>query len=404
MAAQGAIGTTGFAQRIGSVEDFLVRHFVGSNDHSKIIASHIMNHMPSITLEQALYHRPDRQSPVLAARSPGFDDAWLPEAERMALGFGDRTHGLTCPLTVFALPMGPKHVAMVRVMDENAGFPVGLRFHFLVVERKIYELGIRDPFHLAEKIEPDWAVKGTLPTLMLAQETFSYRTIEQVQGVLKRIKANALKEGEDPEAADFQRTVENSESPALLGGAQILVDGGRLAFERQQGDLRMVAGLWLLLPEATRCRLWPTSFAFSNDLEFDVVVLPHLDGTPLEGYTTEDQAADYPEGAYELALQRAVEHGDQRDLDAVFARRDSRQTLKLAIGILILVSALVLLTRWLDIGGGPPSPPSAVPLSPQQQQAAAAVGIVAAGEPWTALGMIAHGKAVWKGDAKDGKK
>jgi hypothetical protein len=288
------------------------------------------------------------------------------------------------------------------VMDENVGFPVGLRFHFLVVERKIYELGIRDPFHLAEMIEPTWDATGTLPTLMLAQETFSWRTIEQVRGVLKRIKAHALKEGEDPEATDFERTVENSESPALLGGAQILVDGGRLVFERQAGDLRMVAGLWLLLPESTRCRLWPTSFAFSSDLEFDVLVLPNLDRPPLEGYMSEDQAADYPEGAYELAVQRAVEHGDQRDLDAVFSKRDARQTLRLAIGILILVSALVLLTRWFDIGGGSPRP---APLSPaQQQQAAAAAGIVAAGEPWTALGMIVHGKAIWKGEADNGKK
>lgn len=357
--------------------------------------------MPSIALEQALYLRPDRQTPTLVARSPGFDDAWLGEAERMALGFGDRTHGLSCPLTVFALPIGPKHVAVVRVVDANAGFPIGLRFHFLVVERKIYELGIRDPFHLSEKIEPAWDAKDPMPTLMLAQETFSWRTIEQVQGVLKRIKAAALKEGEDPEAPDFERTVENSESPALLGGAQILVDGGRLAFERQQGDLRMVAGLWLLLPESTRCRLWPTSFAFSGDLEFDVLVLPQFEGAVLEGYTTEEQAADYPQGAYELALQRAAEQGNQRDLDAVFSKRDGRQTLKLAIGVLLVVSALVLFTRWLDFGG--PHTPTPQPLTVPQQQTAAAAGIIAVGEPWTAVGMIVHGKTIWKGEeAKHG--
>ena len=59
----------------------------------------------------------------------------------------------------------------------------------------------------------------------------------------------------------------------LLGGAQILIDGGRLVFERPQGDLAMVSALWLLLPEATRTRLWPTSFAFSRELEFDSEVL-----------------------------------------------------------------------------------------------------------------------------------
>lgn len=360
--------------------------------------------MPSIALEQALYYRPDRQGPALLARSSGFADAWLAEAERMIVGFGARTGGLACPLCVFALPMGPAHVTVVRVKDENAGFPVGLRFHFLVVERKVYEAGIRDPFHLAERAEPDWDGQGTLPTLTLAPEAFSKRTIGQLQAVLRRIKAAALKEGEDPEAADFSRTIENSESPALLGGAQVLVDGGRLIFEREHGDLRMVAGLWLLLPEATRCRLWPTSFAFSSDLDFDVLVLPHLDGPPPEGYSTEEQAADYPEGAYELALQRAVEHGDQADLDAVFSRRNSGQTLKLAIGILILVSVLVLLSRWLEIGGPAQRKPPEPPLTAREQQAVAAAGIVAAGEPWTALGMIVHGKTIWKGEAKHGEK
>ncbi|HZZ80324.1 MAG TPA: hypothetical protein VFE62_17565 [Gemmataceae bacterium] len=355
--------------------------------------------MPSILIEQALYHRPDRQSPTLVARSSGFDDAWLAESERIILSFGDRTHGLRCPLTVFALPLGKKHVAVVRVVDVNPDFPTGLRFHFAVVERKIYEQGIRDPFHLAEKIEPAWDASGTMPTLMLAQETFNWRTLAAVQSVLKRVKTSALKKGENPESPDFERTVENSESPMLLGSAQILVDGGRLAFERQQGDLRMVSGLWMLLPEATRSRLWPTSFAFSTDLDFDVVVLPQFEGADVEGYTTEQQAIDYPEGAYELALQRAAEHGDQGELDAVFSRRDSKQTIKLAIGILIVLSVVVLMSRWLDMGGTPRPA-----LTQHQQQAAAAAGIVAVAEPWTAVGMIVHGKAVWKGEDKNGKK
>jgi hypothetical protein len=311
---------------------------------------------------------------------------------------------MACPLTVFALPITNKHVAVVRVMDEKPeAFASGLRlmglhFHFLVVERKAYETWIRDPFMLAEKFPPAWDAKDSLPALELPEGAFKARTVEQVQGVLKRIKAAALREGEDPEAPDFQRTVENSESPALLGGAQILVDGGRLVFERPEGDLRMVSGLWLLLPEMTRCRLWPTSFAFSQELEFDVLVAPRLDDLVLESYTTEDQASGYPDGTYELALQHAAESGSQKDLDTVFARRDSRQTIRLALLLLILVSAIVLLSRWLDFGT--PDPP---PLTVHQQQAAAATGIVAVGDPWSALGMIVHGKEVWKGEA-DGKK
>jgi hypothetical protein len=112
--------------------------------------------MPPITLEQALFHRPDREAPRLVARSPGFDDDWLPDAERLVLGFGPRRGGRHCPLAVFAKPISKKHVAVVRVIDENPGFPIGLRFHLLVVERKAYEAWIRDPFLLAHKFEPAW--------------------------------------------------------------------------------------------------------------------------------------------------------------------------------------------------------------------------------------------------------
>jgi hypothetical protein len=296
---------------------------------------------------------------------------------------------MRCPLSVFGQPLTDSQVAIVRVKDDGPeAYPTGLRFHFLVVETKIYEAWIRDPFLLAAKIEPTWDATD-LPMLALATEAFSPRTVAEVQGVLKRIKAAALKEGDNPESPDFERTMANSESPALLGGTQILVDGGRLIFERPGGDLAMAAGLWLLLPEATRVRLWPTSFAFARDLEFDLLVVPFLDDAIADGYTTEEQAADYPAGAYELALQRAAEAGDQKDLDEVFRRRDGRQTLKLALIILALVSLVVLASRLLDFGAAPG-------LTTQQQKVAAGAGVVAVGDPWTALGMLIHGNAVWK--------
>jgi hypothetical protein len=354
-----------------------------------------------ITFEQALFHRPDHETPRLTARSAGFGPEWQSEAEHIILGFGDRPAGMSCPPTVFALPISKHHVAVVRVLDEKpetlaSGLRLmGLFFHFLVVERKAYETWILDPFMLAEKVAPAWDAKDELPAISMPEGSFAPRTLEQIQGVLKRIKAAALREGEDPEAPDFERTIENSESPALLGGAQVLVDGGRLVFERPQGDLRMVSGLWLLLPEMTRCRIWPTSFAFSQDLEFDVLVLPRLDNAVLENYTTEDQAADYPEGTYEVALQLAAETGTQKDLDVVFSRRDSRHTLRLALVLLAVVSAIVLLLRF-DFG---PSPPT----EKEKQQAAAAAGIISVGEPWTAFGMLLHGKTIW-GEKADGKK
>jgi len=316
--------------------------------------------MASISFEQALFHRPDRQNPQLLAKSPGFDTAMVNEAESLIFGFGDRPGETACPLTVFAKRLTKKLVAIVRVIDHpRDSFPMALRFHFLVVSRKDYDAWIRDPFLLSAKLEPTWDAAEALPTLSLATESFSPRSIALVQSVLKRVKASALREGEDPEAPDFERTPENSESPALLGAAQILVDGGRVIFERPHGDLALASGLWLLLPEGTRSRLWPCSFAFSQDLAFDLLIVPRLDDVMLESYTTEEQAADYPEGTYEFALQKAAEAGDQRELDIVFARRDSFQTVRLMFIILLIVSSIVLFSKWLE-SESPPNPPAKV--------------------------------------------
>lgn len=344
--------------------------------------------MPRITLEQALFVRPDGAAARLVKRSPGFLESWLAEAEALAHGFGEKpSSAFRCPpLMVFAKPIRNSHVAVVRVRDDHGGASPGLRFHFLIVDRNNYESWIRDPFILAAKVEPTWDT-AELPAIAIATETFVPRTVAEVQRVLKRIKAAALKEGDDPESPDFERTIENSESPVLLGGAQILVDGGRLVFERSQGDLAMVSGLWLLLPEATRTRLWPTSFAFSPALEFDVLVLPHIKETVLESYTTEEQAADYPQGTYELALQRAVESGDQREMDAVFSRRDGWQTVKLAVALLALLSLLVLASRWLETDK--PVTPTNNPVPVALQPAVGAAGIVGVGELWPSVSMVA---------------
>jgi hypothetical protein len=354
--------------------------------------------MPQITFEQALFLRPDHQSPRLLAQSPRFESTWITEVEAIIHGFGERpAETMRCPLdTVFGMPLTDKHIAVVRVRDDfdgsiNArlrpgerGFdPTGLRFHFVVVEKSHYEAWIRDPFILAAKIEPTWDAPE-LPMLALPTEGFSPRAVTQIQEVLKRVKKTALKVGDNPDAPDFERTAANSESPVLLGGTQILVDGGRLIFERPKGDLALASGLWLLLPEGTRAYLWPTSFAFSRELEFDVLMVPHVNDELRDGYSTEDQAADYPQGAYELALQVAAEAGDQKELDAVFSRRDSRRTIRLALITLAVVCILVLISRLMRYE------------PPDVNKPAAAAGIVAVGEPWTALGLLTFGDMLWK--------
>lgn len=343
--------------------------------------------MPEIVLEQALFRRDHEKAPVLEARSSGFADDWLPEADRLMEGFGARTGGVNCPLALFAQPFHDRYVAIVRAADQEAdasGWPA-MAFHFLIVERLQYVRYLGDPFAVAERSPVAWGQRGDLPVLSWPEESLPARTLGQVQAVLKRIKAGALPEDFDP-TVEMERTVENSESPALLGGTQVLVDGGKLIFIRKGPDQSLVQGLWTLLPNSLRGRIWPASFAFSNDLHFDVVVTPRFGEEDWEGYTTEEQACDYPAGSYELALQHAAEGGTQADLESVFARRTGSETLRLAWKILLFMIVLVIGSQ-LFVG----KPPQHFT---RQRQIMISSGIVAAaaGDPWSALSMYQAGK------------
>lgn len=344
--------------------------------------------MPDFPIEQAIFRREHEQPPRPVAQSAGFTRDWLVDAERLILGFGERTGGFACPSALFAYPLNDDNIAVVQVADQQAGpdgWPV-LGFRFLVIALQHWNDFLGDPFIVSARLPADWAASGDLPTLTWPQEPLPRRTLADVQAVLQRVKAHALREDEDPETV--QRTVENSESPALLGGAQVLVDGGELVFVRPRPDNDLVQGLWTLLPHSLRPEIFPATFAFSNTLGFDVVVVPRLGEEDWEGYTTEDQAADYPAGSYELALQVAAETGDQADLDRVFARRTSKETLRLAVHILVFVSIVVIAGKLFM-----PTPPV---LFTPERQAAVSAGIVgaAAGDPWSSLVLYQAGKSL----------
>jgi hypothetical protein len=348
--------------------------------------------MPDIIIEQVLFHRQAGAAPQMRARSPGLLDEWLPELAQLLTDFGERPPGTACPAAVFAQPLGRQHVAVVQVADQP-GTPPALGFHVLVLPRKAYA---GDPFALAERFPPPWqGPSADLPALTFPAEPLPRRTVEQVRAVLKRVKAGALPEGEDPEQATL--TVENAESPALLGGVQVLVDGGKLVFERPGPDPELMRGLWLLLPTTTRRELWPATFAFGNALAFDALVVPRRAGEDFAGYTNEDQAAEYPPGRYELSLQTAAEDGDQQTLDELFGRRSSNETLWLALWMVLFLSVVVLLSRWLMPQPSPtpetPQTPAEVQLSPEQRERAAnAAAAVVSRDPWATVAWLRVGE------------
>jgi hypothetical protein len=277
--------------------------------------------MPDVLVEQALYGAFDGGGYRFVAQSPGFREEWVSEAERLCSGFGERPAGIACPSAVFAQPLGRRHVAIVQAADQgvdDAGRPGALGFHLLILTRSDYQAFGGDPFQLADRQSPPWHSRGELPTLSWAAESLPPRTVEQTRRVLKR-----------------------SDGPNLLGASQVLVDGGRVVFGRRQPDPALLRDLWQLLPTRTRGQIWPATFAFGNALRFHALAVPKAEGEEFPHYHTEDQAGDYPEGRYELALQMAAEAGDQRELDRLFNRRSQADTLRLAV--MILAAAIVLL-------------------------------------------------------------
>lgn len=280
-------------------------------------------------IAQALVLRRDADDPQLLARSPGFLDSWRHDAERLCIDFGECPLGVTCPFALFARPFGYRRVAVVQIADQETG---GLAFRILVLSRKLYGDLEGDLFWISDELPPQWGARGDLPTLEWTAGPPPRRTVADVRRVLNVV-------------ADRTQT--------LLGGVQVLVDGGRLVFQRQAPDDAIVRELWTLLPAATRAELWPTTFAFGNKHRFHVAVLPDATGPDLEYYVREEHAGDHPEGRYELALQTAAERGDQDDIDELFARRSRGQTLRLA---LVLLAAFILIPLLLSVPMRPAAP------------------------------------------------
>jgi hypothetical protein len=245
-----------------------------------------------LTIHQCLLNR-DAGETRIVAKSTGFPFAHEELALRTAATFGP------VPAAVFTLPFGTSHVAVAQASDGTT--------RFLVLDRALYE-ALGDPFAIVDRFPPNWNARGELEALEWPPEPLPPRTVTEVQNTLK-----------------------HGDSPLLLGMTQALIDGSRVLLVRPEPDPELLRGLWQLLPGRTRCDLWPATFANSVELGFHVAIVREAPAVWPVGYLTEEQARDYPEGRYELALQVAAEDGDQAALDKLFARRSSRDTLRLAI-------------------------------------------------------------------------
>lgn len=263
---------------------------------------------PDLRIQQAIVLT-DTRGVRVVAQTADFD---APEAERVAVLFGARPDGVACPGAVFGCPFGKAHVAVVRVEDRPGG---ALGFRFLVLARELYR-HLGDPFAIADRYPSNWDAAGTLDDLAWPKEVLPERTLEQLDAVLK-----------------------GGDGPLLLGSVQALVDGNRVLLTRDE-PAQFIRDVWQLLPDRTRCDLWPATFAFSDELGFHAAVGPTLP-TPRHGVQVlvEDAIRDYPESSYEHGLQYAIESGDRGAVRRLLARRTADDTIR--IGLYILGFALV---------------------------------------------------------------
>lgn len=282
-----------------------------------------MASLPPLELAQAIV---DRLGPeiVIRSRSSNCREAWDREFERIALGFGDRTANVACPEALLALPFAADQVAIVHVRDHDGS---SLRFHFRLMHEQLYR-HLGDPFAIAQRFPPQWDTKTPLEVVYWPEEPLPPRTVEQLQ-----------------------RITQQGDGPLLYGATQALVDHSRIALQRPEPQPKLLSDIWQLLPDSTRRERWPATFAFCNELAFDLVVLPSLSPEAMEGYLTEEQTLDYPESRYERALQVAIESGDQHELERLLARRSSSETLRLAIQILVLFVLVSVGVRLLSLLG-----------------------------------------------------
>ena len=133
----------------------------------------------------------------------------------------------------------------------------------------------------------------------------------------------------------------------MLGAAQAITDGGRVLIESPTPAEELIRGLWQLLPDRTRAGVMPASFAFGPGLACQAMVVPVAPKPWPAGTITADQARDYPEGRYELALQSAAESGDQAELDRLLARRSADDMLKIAAGLVAITVIAAIAGKFI---------------------------------------------------------
>jgi hypothetical protein len=283
-----------------------------------------------VQFPQALIRRERNGQLYVALCSPSFDPLWQSKVLTLCEAFSADPPDGPLPSALFVQRLDRRHAVIVRTQASSQSRACVQCFHVLVEEFSAYASLHCDLFAIAEKSEPNWNAVHELPDFEWRSPTPERRTVADVQQVLKR-----------------------DNGPELLGGCQALLDGSQLLFIRENADGMVIRDLWTLLPYGNRLELLPATFAWNNNLRFDVVVANAGKAANFQGYLTEEQAGGYPEGRYELSLQTAAEAEDQASLDILFTRRSRREMWRIGI---LLMAVLAILALAIKIMAPTPNP------------------------------------------------
>lgn len=232
---------------------------------------------------------------------------WEELARKIIGDFGPSPTGDVSAL--LSMPFGLRHWAVIDVQLRGKAT---LGFRFLILSKTEWMSGV-DPFLLSQSYPPDWDSRGHTDSFQ-HELVFTPPTVEQVAIWLKE-----------------------HDRATLLGGLQAVLDGAKLWHESTNTSTAYVRTLWNLLPYRSRFDFNFSTFSFQPMAELKYQVLPKeaLPALLPVGVLSLQQTGDYPLGRYEQALQLAITDGDAGEFEMLLRRRTSRDTLRLAVGLLI---------------------------------------------------------------------
>ncbi len=243
---------------------------------------------------------------------------WEEEARQLVTGFGWLPTVNDDVSALLSQPFGERHWAVTQVESRGEGV---LGFRFLILSKADWLKGV-DPFALNEAYPPSWDSRGQVDSLE-HELNFTPPSVKQAAIWLKE-----------------------HDRATLLGGLQAILDGAHLWHESPTSLTAYAQTLWNLLPYRSRFDFSFATFAFQPmpELKYQAIPKESLPVPLPTGVLSLQQTGDYPLGRYEQALQLAIEESNAGEFEVLLRRRTSRDTLKLAVGlILAMMVGLVVL-------------------------------------------------------------